>query len=71
MGRKTENVCWLLARERNLFLLQSDQTVFAFHSTPHLTESGRHANIFVHMPVLTSPADVSYQRKTSYGVETQ
>jgi hypothetical protein len=64
-------MCRLLARESDLFLLQSDQTDFASHSTPHLTDSGRHANTVVQMPIFASLADVLYQRKTSCAVETQ
>lgn len=68
MGCKTENVCRFLARERDLSLLQSDQTVFASHSTPHLIDSERHSNVIVHMLILASSEYVSYQRKASCAI---
>jgi len=56
---------------KEIFPVAKRPNRLASHSTPHLTDSGRHANIVVHMPILASAADVSCQRKTSCAVETQ
>jgi hypothetical protein len=58
------------AKQRDFCLFQSVQTVSASHPAPHSMGNGRHSNIIFDRLILAASTNASYQRKSSFVIET-